>query len=109
MIKTIQLLSSTAVRVGHVTLSPWPTFKVEGSCENLPSLLFELLLSSNPTAMLWSAKVPNELRQIMLSFPESQMPEMFRLSQIWPDKFIDWSIWCPALITLLIQTKPMRW
>jgi hypothetical protein len=105
MKKDIQLLNNTVIRIGQVTLSPWPCFKVEGECENLPGLLVELLLSNESVPILWSAKLSDELRQLLLSFPESLMPDLLTLSQMWPDKFVDWASWCPALITLLTQTK----
>ncbi len=105
MLKNLQLLNDAVIRIDQVTLSPWPCFKVEGECDNLPSLLAELLLSNESVPLLWTAKVPGELRQLLLSFPESLMPDLLKLSQMWPDKFVDWAQWCPALITLLTQTK----
>jgi hypothetical protein len=105
MLNQIQLLNDTQIRIDHVTLSPWPCFKIQGCHDKLPSLLVDLLLSEDTVPLLWSAKIGDELRQLLLSFPESIMPELLTLSQIWPDKFIDWSKWCPALIALLIQNK----
>jgi hypothetical protein len=105
MINTIQLLNDCVIRMGQVTLSPWPCFNVEGECDDLPGVVVELLLSNNPVAMLWAAKIPDDLRQLLLSFPESLVPELLTLSQMWPEKFGDWSKWCPALIALLTQIK----
>lgn len=105
MLKNLQLLNDAVIRIDQVTLSPWPCFKVEGECENLPSLLTELLLSNETVPQLWTAKIPVELQQLLLSFPESLVPDLLTLSQMWPERFIDWSQWCPALIALLIQTK----
>lgn len=105
MLTTIQLLNDSKIRVGQVTLSPWPRFKVEGECDNLRDLLVELLLSHDTAALLWSAKIRDELRSLLLSYPESLIPELMTLSQLWPGRFIDWSRWCPALNALLVQIK----
>lgn len=105
MKKDIQLLNNTVIRIGQVTLSPWPCFKVEGECGNLPGLLVELMLSNETIPLLWTTKIPDDLRQLLLSFPENLMPELLTLSQMWPERFMDWAKWCPALITLLTQTK----
>lgn len=105
MLKNLQLLNDAVIRIDQVTLSPWPCFKVEGECENLPSLLVELLLSNETVPQLWTAKIPVELRQLLLSFPESLMPDLLTLSQMWPERFMDWAKWCPALISLLTQIK----
>jgi len=105
MLENIQILNDTVIRIGQVTLSPWPTFKIEGEHDNLPGLLVELLLSNHTVPLLWSAKLPDDVRQLLLSFPESMLPDLLTLSQMWPDKFVDWAQWCPALLALLIQTK----
>ena len=105
MLKDLQLLNDAVIRIDQVTLSPWPCFRIEGECENLPGLLVELMLSNDTFPQLWTAKIPVELRQLLLSFPECLMPDLLTLSQMWPERFIDWSQWCPALITILTQTK----
>lgn len=105
MLKNLQLLNDAVIRIDQVTLSPWPCFKVEGDFDNLPSLLLELLLSNKPIAILWAAKIPDDLRQLLLSFPEPMLPDLLKLSQMWPERFMDWATWCPALISLLTQIK----
>lgn len=105
MTHEIQLLNETRIRVGQVTLSPWPCFETVGECKDLPQLLADLLFSQDSVAQLWAAKISGKLRQQLLSFPESLLPELLTLSQMWPERFMDWSQWCPALITLLTQIK----
>jgi hypothetical protein len=105
MIQKIQLLNDTKIRIGQVTLSPWPCYESKGEYEDLPQLLTDLLLSKETIAQLWAAKLSRELRQQLLSFPKPLLPDLLSLSQLWPERFIDWSQWCPALITLLTQIK----
>jgi hypothetical protein len=105
MTHEIQLLNDTKIRVGQTTLSPWPCFETQGECNDLPSLLTDLLLSQETVAQLWAAKIPDDLRQQLLAFPEALLPELLRLSQMWPERFQDWAEWCPALIALLTQIK----
>jgi hypothetical protein len=99
------LLNENRLRVGKTTLSPWPEFSVSGGDSELPILLHELLLSDDPFVMLWRAKIPDPLLSALLSFPAESLPELLYVSQLDPQKFVDWATWCPAL---LIASSPFR-
>lgn len=100
-----KLLDDCKLRVGGLTLTPWPAFKVEGSNSELPIIISEILDSTNTLALLWRAKIPEELRACLRRFPVDSLPALLHVAQLDPDKFLDWADWCPAL---LAATSPFK-
>jgi hypothetical protein len=106
-----KLLDDCKLRVGALTLTPWPDFKVEGTDSELPIILSEVLDSTNTLALLWRAKIPGDLHKCLRRFPVESLPAMLHVAQLNPAKFLDWADWCPALLGAAspFRTHPKAW
>ena len=97
-----QYLDNASIRIDDIILKPWPDFSVLGETNKLADHLVPELLESNDLfAMLWRAKIPEELMKTIQGFPRCLWRSLMELSQLHVDYFLQWSQHCPALIGLM--------
>lgn len=96
----IELLDGATLRVDNTTLTPWPGFHITGGDDQTPGLVAKLLLSDDPLAMLWRAKIPNELLIEIQRYPSKIWGDLLDFSQLHPKHFLQLSRSCPAMIAV---------
>lgn len=97
-----QYLGDASIRVQDITLRPWPDFTVINDDPfETDRIVGSLLESSDPFALLWRAKIPDNLFRVIKSFPACLWRGLLEVSQLHPDFFAQWSQDCPALIGLM--------
>lgn len=97
-----QYLGDASIRVDNITLKPWPDFTaIGGTSEEVDLHVQDLLVSDDPCAMLWRAKIPDNLLNAIQRFPDHLWCNLLELSQLHVDYFLQWSQSCPALIGLM--------
>lgn len=95
-----QLLNDTILRLGQTNFHPWPDFRVTGLRVDVPFRLFRLLHADETVAMLWRAKIPQDLLKVIGQFPDSELERLLHLSQLDINTVMDWAGFCPALLVL---------
>lgn len=95
-----QLLNDCIIRIGQTEFHPWPDFRITGLPVEIPSRLAELLTAAEVIPMLWRAKIPDELLQLLKTSPASELERLLHLSQLDYDRVLDWLNFCPALLVL---------
>lgn len=95
-----QLLNDTIIRIGQTAFKPWPDFLVTGLRAEVPDKLFDLLYSTETLPLLWRAKIPPPLLREISSFPKKELERLLHISQLAPEKFVDWARFCPALLLI---------
>ena len=64
-----QYLSDASIRIDDVTFRPWPDFCIIGEVGcGKNHLLPNLLVSSDPLAMMWRGKIPTEVLELIRRF-----------------------------------------
>jgi len=97
-----QYLSDASIRIDDVTFRPWPDFCIIGEVGcGKNHLLPNLLVSSDPLAMMWRGKIPTEVLELIRRFPVCLWSGLLELSQLHAEYFLQWGQNCPALIGLL--------
>jgi hypothetical protein len=101
-----QYLTDASIRVKDITLRPWPDFTVINDDPfEIDRIVGGLLESNDPFALLWRAKIPDYLLQVIKSFPACLWRGLLEVSQLHSDYFVQWSQDCPALIGLMAIHK----
>ena len=96
----IESLNGATLRVDNMTLTPWPDYHVTGGNEKTPGVVAKLLLSDDPLAMLWRAKIPHELLVEIQRYPSKIWGELLDFSQLHPQHFLQLSRSCAAMIAV---------
>jgi len=95
-------LSDASIRIDNLTLRPWPDYTVvDGDSVQINRIVAELLISDDPLAHLWRAKIPEYVLLTIQKFPRCLWHDLLEVSQLHPDYFVQWSQACPALIGLM--------
>lgn len=97
-----QYLTDASIRVKDITIRPWPDFTVINDDPfETDRIIGGLLESSDPFALLWRARIPDNLLRVIKSFAACLWRGLLEVSQLHPDYFVQWSQDCPALIGLM--------
>lgn len=98
-----QYLSNASIRVENTTFRPWPDFTVIGaqSRQEADRIVCDLLDSDDPLAILWRAKIPEPVLEMVRGFPHCLWRGLLEVSQLHPGYFVQWGRVCPALIGLM--------
>lgn len=96
-----QYLADASIRIESLTLRPWPDFYIKGKHPETGQILAGLLQSDDPFAMLWRGKIPGEVIEDLMRYPQCMWQGLLEVSQLDPKRFVHLSQHCPALVALM--------
>lgn len=98
---TYTFLSDASLRIDSLTLRPWPDFHIDGDHPETRRIIAELLQSDDPLARIWRGKIPHDVLEAVMEFPQCLWQGLLEVSQLNPTTFVHWSESCPAILGLM--------